>query len=166
MEPTPQIKPVYAIIVSILVFVIAVALYLNYQVPRKDSEAVVNPETAPENVVVEYAAAVNGAFSAPAGLPQDIPVEKNEIIESATTQYPDQNAKQFSLNYISSKTVAEKYKEYKNYMVKEGYTFEEGNVNSSVLAIFGEKANANLTVVISNSNGETLVQLSYLLKSV
>src|SRR3989344_4196668 len=115
--------------------------------------------------VVEKTPMSNGVLPAPKGLPQGIPLEGGKILESATTQYPGQNARQLSASYRSSKTVSQKYTEYKNYLLSAGYKITEGSLTAPVRAIFGTKADANLSVAISRSDGTTLVQLSYLLKS-
>ncbi len=107
---------------------------------------------------------VNGIISVPVGFPQGIPLESGSLIESATTQYPGENVQQLSISYRSSKTIAQKYTEYKDYMNQAGYSLTEGNKSAPVRAIFGTKENTNLSVAISSSEGKTLVQLSYLLK--
>ena len=167
LQPEPQnTKLILAIIVILLVLGIGYILFARYSVPREENEEVASDLSNDQGsmVVVENTPLVNGVLSVPAGFPQDIPLEKADIIESATTDYPDQNAKQLSVSYKSSKTIAQKYSEYKTYMTQAGYSLTEGGTNTPVRAIFGSKVGANLSVAISSSGGKTLVQISYLLK--
>ena len=159
-------KIISAVLVIVLVFGIGYILLGKYSVPEKADEEVVGgiSEDQEPMVVVENTPMINGAISVPAGFPEDIPIEKVGITESSTTAYPDQGAEQLSVSYKSSKTITQKYAEYKTYMSKSGYTLTEGGANTPVRAIFGTKADANLSVAISSSGGKTLVQLSYLLK--
>lgn len=174
MEPTqippstpgqaPNTKIILAVLAVIVLLALGYFLSLKYSSEKGPTPPEDANKTTSMKVVVENTPAINGVTPAPAGLPKDIPLEKGSMLESATTEYPDQNAKQLSLSYQSLKTVAEKYAEYKDYMTKAGYTITEGSTSSPVRAIFGTKADANLSVVISSAEGKTLVQLAYLLK--
>ena len=156
-------------IIALVVFLIlAIGFVLSgkYRNPvQEDSPTFGSTNDKPAIVVVENTPMVNGTLSVPTGFPPDIPLEKGKILESAATHYPDQNAQQLSISYRSSKTIAQKYTEYKDYMNQTGYTVTEGGSGSSMKAVFGTKEKANLSVVVSSSEGATLVQLSYLLKS-
>lgn len=155
----------------LVVLVIMALLALGYFLSQKFSldKGPTSPngtnETTPMEVVVEHTQAVNGVLPAPKDFPAGIPIENLDIIESATTNYPSQNAKQLSVSYQSSKTVAQKYAEYKDYMTKAGYTLTEGGTGANLKAVFGSKENENLSVVVSSADGGSLVQVAYLLKS-
>lgn len=159
-EQSQNIKIISAVIVVLLVLGAGFVLFGKY----RDSNGNTNDKSA--IVMVENTLMVNGVLPIPAGFPVGIPLEKSGITESATTRYPSENAQQLSVSYQSSKTIAEKYAEYKNYMSQAGYDVAEENANAPTRAIFGTKADANLSVVVSSSGGGTLVQLSYLVKSV
>ncbi|KKT14881.1 MAG: hypothetical protein UW76_C0037G0002 [Parcubacteria group bacterium GW2011_GWF2_44_8b] len=167
MEQPPQIKTISAIIIILLVLGAGFLLFLKYRTSSLNQE---NSPTSggtngePATVVVKNTPMVNGIISVPVGFPQGIPLESGSLIESATTQYPGENVQQLSISYRSSKTIAQKYTEYKDYMNQAGYSLTEGNKSAPVRAIFGTKENTNLSVAISSSEGKTLVQLSYLLK--
>ena len=169
MEQPPQIKTISAIIIILLVLGAGFLLFLKYRTSSLNQE---NSPTSggtngePATVVVKNTPMVNGIISVPVGFPQGIPLESGSLIESATTQYPGENVQQLSISYRSSKTIAQKYTEYKDYMNQAGYSLTEGNKSAPVRAIFGTKENTNLSVAISSSKGKTLIQLSYLLKSV
>lgn len=155
-------------IIALVVFLIlAIGFVLSgkYRNPvQEDSPTFGSTNDKPAIVVVENTPMVNGTLSVPTGFPPDIPLEKGKILESAATHYPDQNAQQLSISYRSSKTIAQKYTEYKNYMTASGYQITEGAVNTPVRAVFGTKESVNLSVAISSSEDGTLVQLSYLVK--
>ena len=167
MEQSSQIKTISAIIIILLVLGAGFLLFLKYRTSSLNQE---NSPTSggtngePATVVVKNTPMVNGIISVPVGFPQGIPLESGSLIESSTTQYPGENVQQLSISYRSSKTIAQKYTEYKDYMNQAGYSLTEGNKSAPVRAIFGTKENTNLSVAISSSEGKTLVQLSYLLK--
>ena len=168
MEQPPQIKIVSAIVIVLVILGVGFLLLTKYHVSLNQENLPTSGHVDDEQVtvVVENTPVVNGALSAPAGFPRDIPLESDNLTESATTQYPRENARQLSLSYLSLKTIAQKYAEYKTYMNQAGYSLTEGNATAPVRAIFGVKEDSNLSVAISGSKGKTLVQLSYLLKSV
>jgi len=169
MEQSSQIKTISAVIIILLVLGAGFLLFLKYRTSSLNQE---NSPTSggtngePATVVVKNTPMVNGIISVPVGFPQGIPLESGSLIESSTTQYPGENVQQLSISYRSSKTIAQKYTEYKDYMNQAGYSLTEGNKSAPVRAIFGTKENTNLSVAISSSEGKTLIQLSYLLKSV
>ena len=151
----------------VVVIVVILALYFigkKYTPPISEVVDLGETESDKLMVVVENTQLVNGVLPPPLGFPTDIPVEEPGILESATTDYPEQGAKQLSLSFTSAKTVAEKYAEYKSYLQRSGYKITETPVSSPVRALFGVKDVANLSVALSRKDGQTLVQLSYLLK--
>lgn len=123
-----------------------------------------SPEQNAAMVVVENTPMVEGRLPAPQYFPADIPVEKTEIIESATARYPDKNYRQLFLSYLSRKSAAEKYSEYLDYMDMADYRIEEKTLDA-VKIILGKSDGANLTVSIGSRGNSTLVELSYLLKN-
>ena len=117
-------------------------------------------------VTVKNTPLVRGSLTTPPGFPEDIPIEAGQILESATTNYPNSKIEQLSLSYHSSKTVNQKFDDYKKYMQLKGYQITDSSASSPTKALFGTTVDTNLSVAISNSEGKTLVQLSYLLKAV
>jgi len=168
MEQSQNIKTISTIVVIVLVLGVGYLFLGKSNAPGKINSRVSSDNNGqkPMDVVVEKASVVNGTLSVPAGFPQDIPLERGGVLDGATTQYPGKNAKQFSISYKSSKTVTEKYTEYKNYMTKAGYSVTEGGANYPVRSLFGTSNDINLSVAISKSDGKTLIQLSVLLKSI
>jgi hypothetical protein len=165
MEQPQPIKTVSAIIIVLTILIGAYILFTKYGVPGDlNEEMTENGNQEPMVVEVSDTPMVNGALSAPAGFPQDIPIENNNITESTTTNYPEQNAQQLSLSYQSSQSIESIYTAYMSYLTQSDYEIMEGEADSSVRALFGTRADANLTVAISNTGSQRLVQVSYLVK--
>ena len=165
MENSSQTKTVSALVVIIAVFVVGY-LMLKDDMPEVvvQEETVNTAQEQSGEVVIQNTAMVGGSRSLPAGFPEEIPHEDENIIESAVSQYPGHSAKQLSLSYHSTKTVSANYTEFLNYMQKAGYKVTQGNSASPVRALFGTKSDADLSVVISGSTGQVLVQIAYLIK--
>ena len=163
MEQQEQTKTLTAI--SILLVVIALGYLIFIKYDKNEESPDNNLNTNAEQITEEHTSTVNGILLAPKDFPESIPFEGGNVTESVTTVYPDQKIRQLTASYLSSKTVSQKYAEYKDYMTKAGYEVEEGDPNASVRGIFGTSENANLSVVISVRDGKTLVQLAYVLKS-
>ena len=115
-------------------------------------------------VMVENTPMVDGVLPIPRGFPLELSPERAEIVESATTYYPHQQAKQLSVSYLSSDTMQEKYNEYRSYMLQAGYNLTEGGKSSDTRTLSGDKGSSTLSITISNTDGKTLVELSYLSK--
>ena len=168
MEHSQKIKTSSAVVIIVLVLFLGYILLTKYH-PVSNLKTNTQTDTNPSNqfmkVELERTPMVNNTLGAPAGFPQSIPLEQSNITESVTTNFPELKAKQLSLTYQSVKTVTQKYAEYKNYLTTSGYQITEGSSNSPVRAIFGTKTEANLSVAISSVKGQTIVQISYLLKS-
>lgn len=161
-SPQNTQKLLIAILTIIIVFVVGYLLIAERGEWAKSADEIGNYEEA--RVVVKKNEEA-GVMRPPAGLPADILLENENIIESFTTDFLDQDVRQLSVSYTSSKTVSAKYAEYKNYMTISGYEITESPANAPVRAIFGTKEGVSLSVAVSASNGDTLVQLSYLLAS-
>lgn len=166
MEQPQNIKTVPAVIIILLVLGVGYVLFAKYRTSDNQGNQPISGDTSDELtiVLVKNTPIVNGAIFAPREFPEDIPLEGGSLIESATTQYPRENARQLSVSYLSSKTIAQKYAEYKTYMNQAGYSLAEESVSSPIKSILGTKKDANLSVAISSAGEQSLVQLSYLLK--
>ncbi|MEK7176956.1 MAG: hypothetical protein AAB719_01510 [Patescibacteria group bacterium] len=162
---TPNKKTFLAILVIMALLALGYFLSQKYSLDKGPTSPEETNEALPMEVVVEHTQAVNGVLPTPKDFPKDIPVEKFDITESATTVYPSIGAKQLNISYQSNKSLDVKYKEYKDYMTKAGYTLSEGGTGANLKAIFGTKEKENLSVVVSSAGGGSLVQVAYLLKS-
>jgi hypothetical protein len=157
MEQTQHTKLVSFLTVLVLIVVAGYVLSSN---GYKDSGRA-NSFDQSLIVTVENTPMVDGVLPVPEGFPQDIPIEESEIIESATTRHPRENLRQLSVAYKSSESIMEKYAEYKEYMLQASFQIEEESETSPVV-ISGEKLGSKLSVTLNNSEGYTLVQLSYI----
>lgn len=173
MQYSQSIKIISAIIVIILILATGYLLFNKYRVSTELKLPASDDSGRQESLVrVEDIPIVDGTFSIPTEFPQDLPLERDGVLESAITKYPEQSVQQLSVSYRSLKTVAQKYAEYKNYMTASGYQITEGDAHAPVRTISGAsartirgaKGNANLSVTMTNNaKGETLIQLYYLL---
>jgi hypothetical protein len=174
MEPTQYEKPsgeqvanhtpmklVYAVVFLLIALS---AGFLLYQFRGEERALEVLLEETPQEVVVEYTERDGGVLPPPAGLPSDIPIERDRIIESSVATLTVNQTKQISLSYQSSQTVVAKVQEYRSYMQRAGYEISETPAGSAVRGLFGRKDDAQLSVVVSLTNGSTLVQIAYVVK--
>ena len=158
-------------IVPIIIILVLIVSYSYFMVIRGDQPDQPDQPSKPSVigneavVTVENTIMIHGVLSAPKEFPEDIPLEKEMILESATTNYPNKNTRQLSVAYKSSGTIMQKYLDYRNYMSQAGYNviIEEKDENSLARTVFGSKKNTNLSVVLSSLESGTLVELSYLI---
>lgn len=160
----PQNKKIVPIII-ILVLIVSYSYFMVIRGDKPDQPSKPSVTRAEAVVTVENTIMIHGVLSAPKEFPEDIPLEKEMILESATTNYPNKNTRQLSVAYKSSGTIMQKYLDYRNYMSQAGYNviIEEKDENSLARTVFGSKKNTNLSVVLSSLESGTLVELSYLI---
>lgn len=116
----------------------------------------------PMPVQVERVLEVEGKFLPPAGFPSSIPLEKDKIVESILTNFPEHNMVQTSVTYRSTEEKAKKYAEYRSYMEEEGYKLSEGGESGEVMFMNGAKEGENLSITLSTWEGLTVVQIAHL----
>ncbi len=122
----------------------------------------VDPRMKPMVVEVVNTPHEKNVLVAPLGFPKDIPFEKNNIVQSSRTNYPEGDAFQASLTFESAKTPEDHYAAYLTYMKGASYAVTEGKSATGVLSLSGKKTGANLNIVLSRSASSTVVQISYL----
>lgn len=166
MEKQLDTKTIYSLIIILLILGAGYLFFSQYDAYKQPipTEAPGDAMDETESVIVMNTPLVNGVLTIPKDFPQDIPVESESILESATTRYPGQNALLLSLSYESSQTIAQKYAEYKNYMQLAGYEITEEDINVLAKGIFGVKEDIKLSVVVSASGNETLETLETLVE--
>jgi len=159
---TPKRNPIALVAVFVILLVLAFIMF------GKNKDDVTNPSennstnVTKENVVMTKAE----AGKVPTGFPSSIPVESNNIILADTKVYTDRATPVtlYTVNYTSSKTVAEKYNEYLSFMTKEGYVFAENGKDEKNHALYGMNGGNSLLVSISAdiaNSGKTTVQIAY-----
>jgi hypothetical protein len=160
MDKPQNERTVLFLVIIVATLGIVIGHILSWKLPTFND----NTDNLSAVVTVENTLMVNGILPVPQGFPEDIPLESGEIVESATTYYPDQNAKQLSVSYRSAKTMVEKYAEYKDYMNQADYSLTEKDGSSGTKTLSGTKGDNSFSVTIRNADGKTLVELSYLSK--
>lgn len=147
------------IIVSIIVLALvgtALLMGKNYLDKRKAEKLAREPMKAE----LSYTPNVGTTLPPPAGMPSDMPLEKN-LTQSATTNYPDQGAVQSSVEYESNEALGKKYTEYKTYLEKSGYEVTESE-NADSRALFAKREGENITIVLTQRGEKTLVQIAHI----
>jgi hypothetical protein len=97
----------------------------------------------------------SGTKQVPPGFP-NLPVE-GEIVESYKALYSTKNITQYTLSYFSVKTKADLLSEYKTFLSANGYKIEETSDT-----IHATKNTDTLSIIISNPQSKSFVQLNYL----
>ena len=151
-------KVLILLVLAAAVVAVAYLLAGGTNTPGQNSQAT----TEPKFDYVDLSKATKQEDKVPSGMPSDIPLELANVIESYTMTRDDKAAVQYTLSYKSSKTKAQKYAEYLDFMTKSDYAFGTSGKNEATGTLSGEKNNDALTVVVSNQGEYTLVQLSYL----
>lgn len=164
MEQSSNTKPVRTILIAILIIGVIYFLFSDRISLKNKNKSEISSNTAEASMVmVENTIAKNGVLSPPKGFPQDIPFEDAEIVESAVTNHPQNKIRQFSLNYLSVNTPAQKYREYVEFMDQNNFAIIQEGTNSKQRFVSGIKGNTALIISISNDKqNKTLVQISYI----
>jgi hypothetical protein len=173
VKKPPQIsdkKITVIVILSMVIFGLACVM----QVINKSGNAIPSTNTTNESLQTGFTkenvtvlktnlSKSAGTSKVPAGLPNDIPIETANVTESYTAIYPDKGFTQYTISFITSRTVALTLSDYSSYMKKAGYTMM-ANIGSNKVHnyLYGTKNNNDLSVVVNLSNGKTVVQLAYL----
>lgn len=98
----------------------------------------------------------------PEGFPSSIPVEISTIQEGIKTEFPEREMTQYSVTYLSAKTMQQIRETYIAYISKEGYTLQSGQSLDSTNQLYAKKDNDDLSVVFEQNAAGTKVMLGYL----
>ena len=100
------------------------------------------------------------------GLPSDLPVDSDKVVDKYSVDYPDLNATQYTITSNTDLTAAKAYEQYLDYMTKAGFDFTEGSKNpptsTSSGYISATKNNDDMSVSISSGQSGIQVQITYL----
>ena len=153
--------PLIVILVVLLLVVFGIS-----KISKRDTspDSTVNTPAQEDVVVkkVDLSKASSPQEKIPQGFPAYIPVETGEAYESYSMDYPERNVTQYSLSYVTSVSKAAKYKEYLEFMTKNGFEFAKDGKNESAGFLYGVKNNDDLTIVIASTGAKTSVQISFL----
>lgn len=106
------------------------------------------------------------ASQTPSGFPAEIPIEAGAaIVQNYEAEISD-GRHQATRVFQSSKTVAENYELYLDFMNKDGWEVQSQSQAETVASLYGVKAGSELTVSITKNTvtGAVTVGLSALLK--
>ncbi|TAL49358.1 hypothetical protein EPN83_01255 [Patescibacteria group bacterium] len=157
-----------AVLVVFAIILVGVAYFMmhsSYSVPTTQKQP--SFPVTKENVSIQninLATAKTEAERLPAGFPSNIPVETKDAFESYRMDYNDRGVTQYTVSYKTAKSPAEKFKEYADFMIKDGFSFGTDGKNEKEGILYGTKSENSLLILIKSVEGKTYVQLSYLAK--
>jgi len=105
---------------------------------------------------------VEGADKIPKGMPQDLPLEINNVVESYTADYPVRGVVRANLTYTTERSVGDVYSEALLYMKNANYIFTDDGQNEENGYLSGTKNRSTLTFVVDSRDNKTFVQITYL----
>lgn len=97
----------------------------------------------------------------PAGFPNNIPVETNNLTESFRAAYKSRNIVQYSVSYTSARSRDALWDTYSEFFNSSGYTVDKTGTSRSLGQLSAALDNDSISVVISGHNGLSLVQINY-----
>lgn len=106
------------------------------------------------------------ANQAPSGFPSDVPIEAGAtIIQNYEADVSD-GRHQATRVFQSSKTVAQNYQLYLDFLTKNGWTVSNKSETETIASLYAVKAGSELTVSITKNSvtGVVTVDLSALVK--
>lgn len=136
--------------IAILVFiamVVAAGFYYWQWSQRNRSEKM--RMTAPMSLELTETPFVDGVLNAPEGFPSSIPLERDSIVTSTLTNFPDRGATQRSVMYHSKESVEAKRAEYSAYLETNDYTVEQISREDGTIFFSGQKEGETLSIVIT-----------------
>jgi len=131
-KPKRNFIPIVIIIIIVILLLIVFGLS---KISKKDSASNSSADTQVQEEVVVTKVDLTKVSSPqekiPQGFPAYIPVETGEAYESYSMDYPERNVTQYSLSYVTTVSKAAKYKEYVDFMTKNGFEFAKDGKNGS-----------------------------------
>lgn len=165
MDPIsyPSQKPKTSVVTIIAAFVLALIVAYVLSLSFKHNSNPISRPITHDNVAVQKIDLTKATGNAriPAGLPQDIPLDTATLTESYTMDYKDMGVTQSSVSYTSTKSLADLYKTYTDYLTKNKYSIKGGASTNTVKSLYGFTEKADLSIVLSTQNKQSLVQISY-----
>ncbi len=153
--------PLIAVLVILFLVIFGLSKVLKRDTPQNPTA---NTPVQEEVVVkkIDLTKATSPQEKIPQGFPTYIPIETGEAYESYSMDYPERNVTQYSLSYVTNASKAVKYKEYVDFMTKNGFEFTKDGKNESAGFLYGTKNGDDLTIVIASTGTKTSVQISFL----
>lgn len=141
-----KVTKVIALIVFIAIVVAAGFYYWQWSQRNRSEKARI---TAPMSLELAETPFVDGVLNPPAGFPSSIPLERDSIVTSTLTNFPDRGATQRSVMYHSKESVEAKRAEYSAYLESNSYTVEQILREDGTVFFSGKKGEETLSIVIT-----------------
>lgn len=103
----------------------------------------------------------NEANKLPKGYPMDLPVDTTNVTESYVAEYPNRNLTQYTLAFLTTKSVKEEVTMYVSAIEKAGYTFTSDGKNTAGGYLNAKKGKTTVSVNVGTTNGKTIVNITY-----
>ncbi len=142
--------------------VLVLFLALNKEAEAPQDQVIVENVVRGDGVTVAKTDVTKSGSKLPQGFPNDIPVELVNVIDSYKAFYEKVQATQYTVSYTSDRDREDLWNMYSKFMNDSGYRIDVAQTSRGLGQISGAKGDDSLSVVVTSSNGVSLVQLSYL----
>jgi hypothetical protein len=149
-----KLNLLFAIILVVLL--VAAGVYMS-----KHKKA---PSVDPLSAPVADIDITSGSESVLEGLPKDLPINPQNIVEQKRLNYPAQNTILYSLSYRTSRSPEDVVAEYKSYFSSHAYSLKTASstATSTSMRLAAENSNSSITIVASPKEGFNLVNVAVL----
>ena len=148
------------LIVGLLILGTFLAINRGEDTTRDDTpiESVVKKD----GVTVAKTDVTKSGSKVPQGFPKDIPVESVNVTDSYKVFYEKVQVTQYTVNYTSDRDREDLWNMYSKFMNDSSFRIDVAQTSRGVGQISGARGDDSLSVIVTSSNGVSLVQLSYL----
>lgn len=151
----PQERNPHTALYAVIIILIFIGLYLIF-IPGSNETAEHLNYTQ-----VDLAGAQSSAERLPEGFSRDIPIEDTNI--TASYSIDGEDAKQYTVEYITSEEIETKYQEYQTYVEESEFSMEANRSDESSASLSATTELEKLIVVITREeNGINAVSVTYL----
>ena len=150
--------------ITLLVLVVAAAAGLWYVTSLDVDVSQTSKKFESEQIIGQPIEAASGELIQ--GFPRDLILDKQgTVVSSSVTPY-EENHKQYTATYTTSRTVEQEYNNFVTYLEKNKFKVTKKEMNQGVGGIYaeGQYADANVVVYLDPASGKNTVIISYLLK--
>jgi hypothetical protein len=144
------------------ILVLAVIFVLNRGEEASLDKTPIESVVKKDGVTVAKTDVTKSGSRVPQGFPSDIPIESINVIDSYKAFYEKVQATQYTVNYTSDRDREDLWNMYSKFMNDSGYRIDVAQTSRGVGQISGAKGDDSLSVIVTSSNGISLVQISYL----
>lgn len=151
--------PEHKIIINVLVVAVVVALIVMSVVfyIHKNPENVLTALLERQTITQSEPKKTDFGANVPADFPAGIPLEEESKIEqNYGLNYVDQ--KQFTIVFLSAKTVKENYALYADFLEKQNWIISNKYENAGLSSLYGTKGNNDINVTMNENTSTTSVK--------